>query len=124
MSVEIVVTGTPYPIRALDFPLIPGQLWSKRFEFMNPDGVTPLDLTGFTGRGKVTIEDVESADALADITGTLDAIPAEGGITYALSDSESDKLINQGKIVYYWLYRTNASSEEKLLFKGVYNLEA
>lgn len=123
MSTEIIITNTRYPITVLDFPLIPGQPWSIRMEFINPDGVTPLDLNGFSGRGKITIEDAESADSIADIIGTVDTIPAEGGITYALSDSESDNLIDQGRIVYYWLYRTNAGNTEKLLFKGIYNLE-
>lgn len=122
MSVELIVTGTPYPIRVLDFPLIPGKAWIQRFEFQNPDGSTFLNLTGFTGRGKITVEDSESADSIADITGVVDVVPAEGGITYDLSEIDSTDLIGKGKIVYYWIYRTPPAAPEVLLFKGVFNL--
>lgn len=101
---DVVNQTEPYNITVLQ-----GRSWSLSPQYCQPDGVTPIDLTGYVGAGQV--REYAGGPLLAEFAATIDG--PTGTVTLELSAAQTLQLKHRA---VYDVKLTSGSSVIGLLY--------
>jgi hypothetical protein len=78
-----------------------GATYNQTIKYLNPDGVTPIDLAGVTAKMQIrpTAESTTLIIELSTSNGRITITPATGKIDFYISDEDTNSL-TAGKYVY------------------------
>lgn len=88
-----------------DITIYQGADYSQAFQLFQPDGVTPIPLTGYTAKAQIRLRPGDTGLPIAEFTATV--TPATGIVTLSLTEVQTAALVKEA---VYDVFLTGADS--------------